>query len=274
MRKPKESPRLAVILSDLHVGSTVAIWPEGFVSSEGVPIGLNKIQEWILDRWNATLTAIKQITNGDPYVLIINGDLTEGIHHKTLQVMSADIGDQVKACAMLLAPVAADAHALYIVLGTECHTGNLEYIIGKELGAVRNPENGLHAFDELHLEIHGTYGTVRHHIGTAGNPYLESGGLGRAMNTEIMEAARCGARIPRWMMRAHRHKHGVVNDGNSMLGVTGAWQLLTRFGKKVVPAALCQPSAMILDWRTREKNTLPQTHEIVIQPKPKRILAV
>ena len=37
-----------MLLSDLHIGSTVGLWPEGFICSEGYPIGQNKFQEWFV----------------------------------------------------------------------------------------------------------------------------------------------------------------------------------------------------------------------------------
>ena len=274
MKKPKASEiKQAVVLSDLHIGSTVGLWPEGFTSNEGVPVGQNDVQKWLYEKWHLTQEWIKQTTNGEPYALILNGDLVEGIVKKSLQVMTADTSDQVTACLQVLEHVITKAAKTYIVLGTETHTRNDEYRIGAVLKTERDPNTGMYAFTDLHLSINGCYGVARHHIGTAGSPYLEAGGLGRAMNTEIMEAARSG-QIPRWFARAHRHRHGVVKDGNALMVVTGGWQLLTRFGHKVVPAASCQPSAVILDWRNEAYGALPQVHEHIHETKPKTIITL
>jgi hypothetical protein len=271
----KQAPKIAVVISDLHVGSTVGLWPETYTSIEGVPIGQNAIQKWLWKIWmDATRKWLPSIVGDDSYVLIMNGDLVEGLHRQIIQVMTADPADQSRAVKKVLGPVFEKADRTYMTLGTECHTRNDEMRIGYDLGAEIDPESGHHAFNELHLEIHGCYGVTRHHIGTAASPYAEAGGLGRAMNTEIMEAARCGNRIPRWMMRAHRHRHGFVSDGNSVLGVTGAWQLLTRYGHKVVPAAQSQPSVMVLDWRGCQRGDLPRIHEKVYEPKAKKIITV
>lgn len=271
----KQAPKIAVVISDLHVGSTVGLWPEKYVSVEGVPIGQSDLQKWIWKLWlDATRKWMPSIVGDDPYILICNGDLVDGVHARTMQVMTADPADQSRAVKSVLGPMFEKAAKSYITLGTESHTRNDEIRIGYDLGAEIDPETGHHAFSELHIEIHGCVGNCRHHIGTAGSPYLESGGLGRAMNTEIMEAARCGARIPKWMMRAHRHRHGIVTDGNSVIGVTGAWQMLTRFGHKVVPAAQAQPSMVILDWRGTQRGDLPKIHEKVYEPKKKHIITV
>lgn len=271
----KTAPKIAVVISDLHVGSTVALWPEKYTSIEGVPIGQTPFQEWIWKQWiDATQRWLPSILHNDNYVLIINGDCCEGLHHRTLQVMTADPADQSRAVKQVLGPMFKKAQKTYMTLGTECHTRNDEMRIGYDLGAEIDPETGNHAFNELHLEIHGCYGTVRHHCSSSGSPFYEAGGLGRAMNNEIVEAARCGNRIPKWMMRAHRHRPGFVTDGNTLIGVTGSWQGLTRFAHKVVPSSLCQASVAVLDWRGCQRGDLPRIHEKVYEPKPKKIITV
>jgi hypothetical protein len=270
-----KKPKLAVVISDTHVGSTVGLWPEKYTSIEGVPLGQNAAQKWLWQRWiDATKKWLPKIVGSDDYVIILNGDLVEGVHNKTLQVMTPDPADQSRAVKLVLESLFENASKVFMTLGTETHTRNDELRIGYDLGAEKDPETGHHAFSELHLEIHGCYGVARHHLGTAGSPYLEAGGIGRAMNTEIMEAARCGARIPRWMMRAHRHRHGIVTDGNSLMGVTGAWQLLTRYGHKVVPSASPEPSIIVMDWRNCNRGELPKIHERVYEPKEKQIVTV
>jgi hypothetical protein len=72
--------------------------------------------------------------------------------------------------------------------------------------------------------------------------------------------ARAKKPVPSVMVRAHRHRHGIWEDGNQMSVITGAWQGLTRYGYKVVPDAIPQPSAVIFDARNQEKGELPITH--------------
>lgn len=38
----------------------------------------------------------------DDFELVLNGDLVEGIHHRSLQVMSPDVGDQTTAVLEIL----------------------------------------------------------------------------------------------------------------------------------------------------------------------------
>jgi hypothetical protein len=56
-----------------------------------------------------------------------------------------------------------------------------------------------------------------------------------------------------------------------MIGVTGAWQFLTRFGKKVVPDSVPRPSVLILDWRNTKYGDLPAIKELVYAPEQEEI---
>ena len=55
------------------------------------------------------------------------------------------------------------------------------------------------------------------------------------------------------------------------MGVTGGWQFLTRYGRKVVPDSIPRPSGLVLDWRRRRDGELPEVHEIVFTPEQDEI---
>lgn len=199
----------------------------------------------------------------DYFDLILNGDLVDGIHHKTVQVMTADVGDQSAVVRQVLGDFHGKANAIHVVLGTECHTRNDELRIGHFLGASREPITRQQAWNSLDVEFHGTLCNFAHHISTTARPYLEASAHSIALGAMTMSRARTGKRIPTVMGRGHRHRHGVWSDGNLLSLTTGAWQGLTRYGYKVVPDAVPQPSAIILDWRTVEKGDLPIVHQRV-----------
>jgi hypothetical protein len=237
-----------VCLSDLHVGSTVGIWPEGFVAHEGYEVGQTPIQKWLWRCWQEMQEWVEGYVGKDGFATVINGDCVEGIHHKSLQVMTPDPGDQVKAVEAVLGQLRDRADRLYLTLGTECHTRNDEVRIGAMMGAERDPETGHAAFNNLRLHINDTRISFHHHIGTAGRPDLESAALARALVAEQMEQARNGFPIPDIIVRAHRHRPGYFDNGCSHVLITGPWQDKTRFGHRVVPGAVCNPSVGIISW--------------------------
>jgi len=108
----KCNTKLIVLLSDLHVGSTIGLWPPDFISNEGNPIGQNKFQEWLWECWQDAAKWSAKLIGKDAFEIVLNGDLVEGIHHRSLQVMTPDVGDQSEAVKQVLEPLAAKASKL------------------------------------------------------------------------------------------------------------------------------------------------------------------
>lgn len=263
MRKYKTTSKLVLCISDLHVGSTVGLWPKDFVSNEGNLIGQNLFQKWLWECWEDMLVWAQKVIGKDQFDVVVNGDLVDGIHHKTLQVMTADVADQSDACRQVLGFLADSCHKLHLVKGTECHSRNDEIRLGKYLGATKDPVTGHHAWDVLDLHVNGTLYNFAHHISATARSYLEASAHSIALGALSHARARTGKEVPKVMVRAHRHRHGIWDDGNQCSVITGAWQGLTRYGYKVVPDAVPQPSAVIFDHRALEKGELPLIHRRV-----------
>lgn len=259
----KTKSKLVLLLSDLHVGSTVGLWPKEFVSNEGNSIGRNKFQDWLGLCWDDMLIWAQKVIGKDAFDLVVNGDLVEGIHHKALQVMTPDPGDQVDAVKQILGFLGETAAKVHLVKGTECHTRNDEIRIGRHIGASKDPSTGQHAWDSLDLEVAGTLYNFAHHISATSRGYLEASAHSINLGNMTHSRARTGKPVPKVMCRAHRHRHGIWDDGNQVSVVTGAWQGLTRYGYKVVPDAVPQPSAIIFDHRKLDSGELPLIHRRV-----------
>lgn len=267
--------KLAVVLSDLHIGSTVGLWPERFITQEGNVIFGNGFQKWLGKCWNDLHSnELPNYLGNDPYVLILNGDIIEGIHHRTLQVMTANTTDQTNAAKQILDPIKKKAAKVFIVKGTEVHTKDREISLGDAIGAVKDPSTGQHAFDKLILDMYGCRGVVRHHMTTSTRPYLEATALSTELGSERIEAARNRHKIPQFLCLAHRHRHGIFKDNNGLVCVTSAWQGLTRHGHKVVGSALPGPSCIVLDWRQREYGEVPHAEDFIYLPKSPRAICV
>lgn len=260
---------MVVVLSDIHAGSTKALLPPGFVTLEDQPVEQNPIQRWLWECWARADKYISGVTGSDPFALVLNGDLIEGVHHGTKEIISPEIADHRAAAVKIIEPLTKRAAKFFVVRGTEAHVNNHEQSIGEQLGAVKNPESKMHAFDRLTLEVAGVRCVFRHHIGTSMRRGLAGTQLSMQLAEEQVEAANNGEPIPRVLCCAHRHKPGVYRDNNGLCLVTPAWQVLTRFGHKVVSPARCTPGVIILDWRNCNEGDLPHIHEKYYQaPHP------
>jgi hypothetical protein len=271
-RHPASRIKLLVVLSDIHAGSTKALLPPGFVTLEGQDVGQNVFQRFLWECWLKATRFIDETVGVDEWALILNGDLLEGVHHGTKEIISPEVADHRRAAMEILRPLAKRATKVFVVRGTECHVNNHEVGIGEELGAVKNPETGLHAFDRLTIDVNGVRCVFRHHIPTTVRRSLSATQLSVQLAEEQLEAVNNGEPIPRVVGCAHRHKPDYYEGDNGLCFVSPPWQVLTRHGHKVVSPARCKPGVQILDWRGRAAGELPRFHKRYYEaPQPQAI---
>ena len=270
---PNQGPiRMLVALSDIHAGGTTSLLPPGFVLTEGNPIRQNAIQEWLWQCWEDSQRWLAQVAGDSPYGLILNGDIVEGVHHGTKQIIANELRDHIQCAHAILDPVVEKASKVFMVKGTESHTGNCEIDIARHVGAEVNPETGLPIFDRLTIDIAGVRLVARHHIPTAVRSYLEASQFSIQLGVEQQEAIRNNEKPPRILLCAHRHRYGEFKDGFGLCIVSPPWQALTRYGHKVVPQARTKPGMFILDWRGIPDGELPVVHHRLYDaPQPKAI---
>lgn len=236
----------------------------------GNVIKLNPQQQWLYDAWSWALDQVyKRCPDG--FDLILNGDLTEGArHHGTIEVISPANEDHQSAAIRLLEPLTQKANRTFCTLGTECHTGSGENVIATLLGAVPGPYSP--AWPVLHMTFCGSRVMATHHMPTTKRPWLEANGLGMELASTMANYAREGFEPPRVYCYGHRHVFSSVHSASGVGIVNGAWQLLTRYGYKVVPGSLPGPSITILDWSLGEEGDDPVVIPIRIKP-PRPIYA-
>lgn len=260
------SPRLLLQLNDLHCGSSVGLLPPDSPNEWGNTIGHGKNYhhrflwgEWLrMNEWAGA------VCGNDPFALLLNGDMTEGTHHKTIEIISQTVEQHAEIARIALQPLADRAAAVFVTLGTECHTKGAEHKLAEKL----NARTGV-AQEKWLFEIAGTLVDAAHHMPTATRIWTEAAGLGAVNANAPANHARAGHRVPRLYCRAHRHVHGGVFSATTMTVCVGPWQLLSRFGHKVVGDSITMPSAVIYDWRNTPDDSIPAVHSFVaIPPQP------
>ena len=260
---------LLVAVSDLHCGSVVGLAPPETKMESGniVGFGKNLHQKWLWENWVSGIEKVKSIVGKSKAALLVNGDATEGVHHRneadTIAAMIETHLDMAETC---LRPFLKICKSSFVVAGTECHTKGMETRLAQRLGSVC----GL-AKDKWLFEINGCLVDAAHHMTTTSRAYLEASAMSILMGNARLNCLRSGHQIPKIFLRAHRHCGGFYSDGQGLYGVTGAWQFLTRHGFKVVTDSIPRPTILILDWRGKPEGSLPTPHEIVFNPPQNEI---
>lgn len=248
--KPNKIPvRNIVVVSDTHFGCQLGLCPSnGCKLDEDGRYIPSKAQKVVWAWWEQFwLEFVPGSTKKEPFVLVHNGDVIEGVHHGSTTQISHNIGDQKRLAIQVLKPVVDRAVKYYSVRGTPAHVGQSsteEEQVAKELGAVPN-EAGQHSRYELWLDLGGHLIHFLHHVGTTSSSAHEASAVNAELAAEFVEAARWGEKPPSVIIRSHRHRCIEVriptSVGYATATVTPAWQLRTPFSFKIAGARLSPP---------------------------------
>lgn len=263
MAKPN-NVELAVVVSDLHCGSVVGLSPPQTKTESGNIIGFgdNIHQEWLWQCWCEGIGRVKKIVGKSNAALFVNGDATEGVHHRNeSSLIAAAIATHTKMAQECLQPLVDICKKTFVVAGTECHTLNMETVLAEML----NAESGT-ARDKWLIRINGCLIDAAHHMTTTSRAYLEASAMSILMGNARLNYLRAGQEVPQIYLRAHRHCGGHFSDNQGLFVVTGAWQMLTRHGSKVVTDSIPRPTIAVLDWRGKTHGELPHVHQITFDP--------
>lgn len=243
------SIRQAVIVSDLHAGCKFGLCPPGGVLLDGGGrYRPSRPQERLYEFWeHAWSEWVPHVTKGEPYAVVVNGDILDGVHHRSVTQIDHNLTTQREIAYELLAPVRDRANKMYMVRGTESHVGQSgqdEEEVAKRLGAVRD-ERGMHSRYELWMDLGGALVHCAHHIGTTGSMAYETSALMRELAELMGDSARWGHEPPDVVVRSHRHRHVEIRvPTRHVYGIcftTAAWQLRTPFAYKVPGGRVATP---------------------------------
>lgn len=260
MAKKSKPIRKVLVISDTHCGSKLGLCPPNATSVEGDPISQSAENAWVWERWCEFQTQwLPDIIKGDPYALVLNGDLIEGVHHGGSQVLSNQPADHFLIASLALEPVAAKAAKVFVILGTETHTGaHSEHQMAYMLGA--EPNGKRHAWPELNLQVHGCSCKFVHHMPTSAVDWTRGGGLSRQRAAAQLEAARHGETVPKVVVGGHRHIFDCLTDQWGMSIACPPWQVKTRYAEKVATHSRSTVGGVVLDWSGKAEGELPQVH--------------
>lgn len=249
MSSTKSQIKNVVIISDTHFGCRLGLCPKsGAELDDGgiyLPSRLQKISwAWWEEFWSDW---IPKVTKREPYYLVHNGDVIEGVHHGSTTQISHNIKDQRNLAVKVLRPRVNRSEDYFSIRGTPAHVGQSsteEEQVAQELGARPN-QDGQHSRYELWLKLGQHAIHFLHHVGTTSSSAHESSAVNAELAAEFVEAARWGEVPPSVIVRSHRHRAIEIRlparKGYVTAAVTPAWQLKTPFAFKVAGARLAPP---------------------------------
>lgn len=231
---------ITAIIGDLHIGGSTALAPPTFQihirePKETQTVSHSPLQAWLWGCWTDYWNYVRKLAGGNRrtkrLVVVCLGDIIEGIHHNSPQVMNEKF-DQIKTAQEVLRPIRDMADAFYGILGTGTHAGLAATDETSIYEALDVTEFG----QQLSIELGGYVHDFAHHPGGASRRSWTSSAA--AVGAEVMlDYAAVGMHPPNYVWRGHNHvidDSGLKLPGTRVL-FTPAWQLKTEYGWRVSP---------------------------------------
>ena len=242
--------KIIAITSDTHCRSTVGLMsPKGVPLDDGGHVQPSKGQRWLWDCWLSFWDMVNHLKDksGAEVWWVSLGDLVDGDHHNTYQIVSRNsIQEREIVRDVLDVPLGLNPERLFVIRGTEAHVGqggSSEESIARALSddwpVVWDEETGNASWWHLMMEEEGVMLDFTHHGRTGMRPWTHWNATALLAAQIVMERVKTGERIPDLAFRAHYHRHSDSYDAHLCRVIqTPAFQLATAFVHKVVPESL------------------------------------
>jgi hypothetical protein len=238
-------PVVIAVTNDQHCGSTVALCPDEIRMDDGGHYGASPAQRWLFQQWRNywdEVARIRDEVKPDTFGQIYNGDMLEGSHHGTTQILSGNPEAQsLVAQAVFDVPLAMKPDRIWVVRGTAAHNGNSNS--GEEGTARRWRDSGLPVVGDtdtqkaswwhLRLDVEGVLLDVTHHGRTGHREHTRANAANLYAFDILLSHVQTGDRVPDLCLRAHFHRFNDSYDAAPVRVVqNGAWQLKTEYVHK------------------------------------------
>jgi len=207
---------LVAVVADTHINSRVGLPPgRAFNLEEGGTFRPSRPQRSLWSAWQTYWETVyqRQEELGARLAVIALGDLLDINKHDGLDPITKNRADVLRMGIEVFAPVAERANWLFILRGTEAHTGEhceLEEVLARDLGAVADEERGTASWGWLWAELGGVTFACWHHPQTnAFRPWTFGASTARLQDIINVQFLRQGVEPPDVALFAHVHRYDV-----------------------------------------------------------------
>ena len=230
---------IIVFVNDLHVGHPFAVCPVSWVLHDGNVFTPNDLQIQIRAHWVDCWQHVRQVRKGARLIIVPVGDLVEGNHHETTQLITQRIDTQEEMAVAVLEEGMKLAgfrrgDIIRFVTGTPAHDGNgLQSIERIARSILDTDQDGRVSYDRLRFMVRGQLFDVAHQPGSGpgGRAWLYGNSFQAWLKSLYYESLETGQPVPNYVIRAHYHTYlkRVVHNMTGDVVTTGyilpAWKL-------------------------------------------------
>lgn len=245
---PKNKNTLLVVLSDMHSGSSQALFVNRFWKGKNQRNHTSTSrQDGIYKQFQKFGAYIMEARKDKRVILVHDGDAVEGWHHGSKEIITPDPKEQSDIHVELMSIFQSmigwqRGDQLYYVNGTESHTADVEEDIAKEMNAQQAPDDA-YVFNHLELVINGQSCWFVHHGPGSGKGANEGNTVRNWLRDIYWDSVKELKMYPSIVFSGHVHtptyNSYVVYNGGSYVTLHGvicpSWQYKTRYAYKVAP---------------------------------------
>jgi hypothetical protein len=225
----------------------------------------SKAQRWLFGNWEMFWTKevakARDAEDAELYA-IFNGDLVEGAHHGTTQILSENPNAQAAVVnAAMALPLSLKPDRLVFTRGTEAHVGKSACAEERIADGLRRdkrpvivePETNTASWWHWRAEIQGVRIDVTHHGRSGLREHTRAGGIALYAHDILLSHVKAGHPYPHLCLRGHHHKTDDSYDACPVrVHRTGAWQLQTAHVKKIAADSIADVTGAIITIRNGE----------------------
>ena len=233
-------PSTVAVISDIHANSTLGLCPPTVNLDDGGTYRANKPQQWL---WQQYLKYTNEVAkthkaNKGKLYLVLNGDIVDGDHHNSSQIISRNMATQAKIALAALKPLLdLQPDYIFVVRGTPAHVGEAgmwEEWLANDLGAEPCPTTKSASWNHLKLDVNGVQFDVAHHGKLGNEEWTRHNSANKLAYKIVAGYIKSGQKPPHLAFRGHKHfPSDTGNNYDTRLIHTPAWQFPTSFVYKI-----------------------------------------
>lgn len=216
--------RNIVVIGDTHCGGSTALLPPGVSSDEGRTYGLSPFQKWLWESWQDFWKWIWGVLDGASFAFVHLGDILEGRHHETTQIVTGNLSSQQRIALEALSGPVAKAKKAFFVRGTRAHSGESAESEEELVGQLLGKSGGPHTTWDKWLWLGNDLIHFAHHIPHTSSHAYKSSPLMRLMAASFAAAGEHGFHAPSILVRGHCHDYTEVKRAHCRVVTCPCWQ--------------------------------------------------
>lgn len=262
---------LLAVLSDMHTGSSTALFPNHFWQGEHQNHTPDKRQQRIFEHFDFCTKETARMRKNKRLIVVHDGDAIEGWHHNSHEICVMNTEEQKELHIELMDGFLRKTKynkkggdQLYYVRGTEVHTEDKENKIAQDLGAEK--QGRLFVGDFLELLINGRRIWFLHHGKNRGKGANEGNALRNWLRDVYFDCQKRGVHPPDIVITGHTHTPTYntfimrrIDGYHTIHGVIcPSWQEKTRYAWKVAPIDTNEIGSVLITIKADGTITEPQ----------------